>query len=716
MNNFKKIIEECWNVPTNEYANIFQKNGKCYSMNRDSYYSQIIEDKDFSVDVGNTKVLANFSSNGDLKKLSFYRNPYLTEDKPGTWVSNGFVSEEHLNIMINNSELNSVLCRKAKKISYDLVFNSLPRFIYEINDEKILQVFVPLYSEKEDPISSLVSIVSIHNNNGTDVFFPNVYQKKYSDTKNVEVKYKFNNQKMDGVDSWYLLTDPNETQQWDDKKIEQEIIFSVRYYKRKFNSLKISKLPKFGYLINRSLMNTNNTLSSNSEGNIVGANWGSAPVINRTWLRDMFYTSIPQMYVQPKIFEKVIIWFDKYQIKVRGDKFNGGIQHSVVNSLISTLLLGLYYDYWGDKKFIDSHLTIWRNCLSINEYLLQVLNHSKDGLISSKWISDGIAVGQYHTGTQIVLWKSFKIISEIAKYEFEDEKTFKKFKHAAKLLKMNILKNCTFQNSNGDKLFLEGCNILSHSTFYPVDAYKKDVVNQGLDFLTRVIKDNFINLKFHDGEESDTTLAPFYEFLREDNSIYKQSMKYAGSLNNPTYSKLSKGLSWGNQSEATFPGYITILMGCKTKCEFKKKIDELFKITDLDGSWWWWPYKVGKSNLEISRFNGCGKCGWASGVFGALSIKNILGIDYSYTHKKLEINLSNISPSYDWNQLKMPFGVMSIKVQRKNDGDYIQITIDDLDSNKLSNFIFSNQYQKKHTKIDVNSKIELEAVLSNESL
>ncbi|WP_316378029.1 hypothetical protein, partial [Enterococcus faecium] len=49
---------------------------------------------------------------------------------------------------------------------------------------------------------------------------------------------------------------------------------------------------------------------------------------------------------------------------------------------------------------------------------------------------------------------------------------------------------------------------------------------QGLIFLSDVIVDGKINLLMHDGEESDTTLMPFYQFL--DNKDHRLTLPEIG--------------------------------------------------------------------------------------------------------------------------------------------------------------------------------------------
>ena len=131
---------------------------------------------------------------------------------------------------------------------------------------------------------------------------------------------------------------------------------------------------------------------------------------------------------------------------------------------------------------------------------------------------------------------------------------------------------------------------------------KPEILFQRMD-LEEVMKkvEGEICLRMHDGEESDTTLMKYYKYQSEEQDTLKQYGQFTGSRENPTYSELSRGIKWGNQSGATFPGYISILNGAAEKESWsgdEGRFRELERLIDLDGSWWWWPYKIGAHPLK----------------------------------------------------------------------------------------------------------------------
>lgn len=57
----------------------------------------------------------------------------------------------------------------------------------------------------------------------------------------------------------------------------------------------------------------------------------------------------------------------------------------------------------------------------------------------------------------------------------------------------------------------------------------------------------------HDGEESDTTLMPFYGYCDYFDESYRNFVNFTVT-ENPTYDAEIKGIRWGGMSGATFPG------------------------------------------------------------------------------------------------------------------------------------------------------------------
>lgn len=50
------------------------------------------------------------------------------------------------------------------------------------------------------------------------------------------------------------------------------------------------------------------------------------------------------------------------------------------------------------------------------------VENAEDSLYPSIWISDALALGKYHTGSNICVWKAFQSMAEIYGYVFHDGK------------------------------------------------------------------------------------------------------------------------------------------------------------------------------------------------------------------------------------------------------------------------------------------------------
>lgn len=282
----------------------------------------------------------------------------------------------------------------------------------------------------------------------------------------------------------------------------------------------------------------------------------------------------------------------------------------------------------------------------------------------SIWISDAYSLGTYHTGSNICVYRACRSLSRLALEIFDEKEYAIELENEANAIKNDIEKYMTVE-SNGHRIFLEGIASLNpHTKEYMSDeCYRKEMLDQGLQFLTDVDHDGTITLRMHDGEESDTTLLKYYGYEAGDRTTHYG--QFSSSDENPTYSKLSRGIKWGNQSGATFPGYISILNGADNVENWSGehgRFKELERLADLDGSWWWWPYKVGAPTGDVTRMNSCGKCGWASGIFYILFITEFLGINYDAPNKHFTINPKEFIGNFYWEDFHIGNARFDIKV------------------------------------------------------
>lgn len=62
----------------------------------------------------------------------------------------------------------------------------------------------------------------------------------------------------------------------------------------------------------------------------------------------MYYSSLPFTLTEIELYKKCILCFAGYGVKYKGTKFEGGIIHSLSNSLSVIMLSGAFYEYFGE--------------------------------------------------------------------------------------------------------------------------------------------------------------------------------------------------------------------------------------------------------------------------------------------------------------------------------------------------------------------------------
>jgi hypothetical protein len=151
----------------------------------------------------------------------------------------------------------------------------------------------------------------------------------------------------------------------------------------------------------------------------------------------------------------------------------------------------------------------------------------------------------------------------------------------------------------------------------------------GLQFVEGVNRHGKIPQMKSDGEESDTTLIPFYGFLHSDDARYGNYMRFSMSTNNAQYVAATHSINW-EKVPATAPGYNKgLCAGASAESLFGAQgyFTEIRRVTDVDGSVWWWPRRINQQNeVEIRRTPG--KSGWFAGVFDAVFVNRFLGVAY----------------------------------------------------------------------------------------
>ena len=656
------------------------KNGIYSTDNTISYYRHKLPDDTFSFDSSNQKVQANLDEFGTISNLTFFHHNYLMESKPGVWVGKDFVQEHDLSVSITWNGHRTELKSDNVDVISDLADNLFPRSIHHFNWGTVTLIAAAPITHDGERLSSLMYAIIIENTSDTQgegvLELPSLYKNKYSDTRNVLIQCRETNSHKSisftlpphsKKEFMIALTDPNTYQDAGklfSRSVDEWLEETRLYYKQCIGQVHFDDDPMAGYLIERAYQQASGAFAMNGHDQILGSNWGTYPVTPHIWNKDMYYSSLPYTMTEPELCKKTIHWFAQYGIKYPGTKFEGGIFHSLSNSLSVILLSGAYYDYFADRYFFLDNEDLYKQMKDILDKIITSRKRSEPHLYRSIWISDAYSLGIYHTGSNICVYRACRALSRLALDIFDEKEYAIELEEEANAIKNDIEKYMTVE-TNGHRIFLEGISSLDPDTKeHMLDAcYRQEMLDQGLQFLTDVDKNGVITLRMHDGEESDTTLLKYYGYEAGDRTTCYG--KFSSSDENPTYSSLSRGIKWGNQSGATFPGYISILNGAGNVESWSGehgRFKELERLADLDGSWWWWPYKVGAPTGDVTRMNSCGKCGWASGIFYVLFITEFLGINYDAPTQHFTINPKEFIGNFYWEDFHIGDARFDIRV------------------------------------------------------
>lgn len=143
----------------------------------------------------------------------------------------------------------------------------------------------------------------------------------------------------------------------------------------------------------------------------------------------------------------------------------------------------------------------------------------------------------------------------------------------------------------------------------------------------------------HDGEEVASSYAPFLGFCEVDDAAMLNFKRFALTPHNSLYARAIDGVYWLDGEEpfsgwwggVTFPGsWPAGLAAATSEKEVQSRLGKVRGVTDLDGSFWWWPYAHGATDVADVRRRDAdadvGKTAYASSLFCVLFINKIIGL------------------------------------------------------------------------------------------
>ena len=471
---------------------------------------------------------------GKIKAANFYRGCYLTDDIPGVWMHKDFSSVSlFYEIFINGHKQ---IPEEATEYIMDFVDNIFPRTVLSFEDIKVSVVsYAPVSENGNERSNAFVYGICIENLstrqiNGTARIFKEIAPEEELFGNEVSIlqgsgreKSEFTLNPLEKIWIPSVIYAPGRYEEAESIRLNSEYWFDQThsYFRNIIGRLIVEKNPVEGALFERSVMQCFNAIAMNAEGEVVGSNWGSFPATRQIWMKDMYYAFLPFCLLEPDLAWKGAEWFVHYGVRPKGDKCEGGVTHSLGNSLAGILLAGIIFESTGKADFLKNKPEMFSKMNQIMDEVEHVEN-AEDSLYPSIWISDALALGKYHTGSNICVWKAFQSMAEIYGYVFHDGKKQAYYAEKAKKLKAAIEDKMTVM-VDGKRQYLEGIGGVEESQkrWISEENYKKPFLDTALIFLQDVIRDKKINLLMHDGEESDTTLMPFYGYCDYFDESYR---------------------------------------------------------------------------------------------------------------------------------------------------------------------------------------------------
>jgi hypothetical protein len=385
--------------------------------------------------------------------------------------------------------------------------------------------------------------------------------------------------------------------------------------------------PWLGAFFERELMQSLQGLAMkpNPDGTatFIGSSWGSYEATRLTWMKDCFYSALPFTSADPALARQAILWFAQYGVRPRGTRIRGGVNHSISLSVSSLMLAGLYYQNTADTAFFRENPALRAGWDEVVEALFA--SRPKDGpwMFPSDFISDGPCGPDLHTGSNLAVWFAAQSYARLIRDVYSDPEAAAKMQSAADNIRAAILAHSVVKG--------------------PEFAYLNEAAP----------RPGANPRPFHDGEESETTLAVFYRFLAPEDPLYADTMRFAVSPENPNYNPAFFGLKW-KQVPITSPGYNKALGATNSAAELFAEhggFTELRRATDGDGSLWWWPYGYRGEPVygsPIRAFAGIGKAGWTAGVFSTLFASRFLGVECDAPARRFHWRPSPVIGSFRW--------------------------------------------------------------------
>jgi len=664
-------IAEMLRSPQSKVFWVRRSAGKFEMGDPNSYYSKELDLDHLTFDIGNAKCLANIDVLGVVKTLTVYRDSYRaccdpSKGWPGVWLAKDSSSfGPYAYSLALGGELID-LARVDWDVRTGLLDNIFP--ITELRDPRgrfvvRLITFAPLSADGSHRLRGIVYGLELENTSGGPLtgevrlpqpfpenspnserrgtpwarFDPYDFEIGLGDTAKFAKAVGFNLQPGGTVWVPTILYQPGEPTigEVNSKGSRVWLRETWDYYRRVLGRINTPEDPWLGEHYEREVIQALQSIAMSGSGKMAGSNWGSSPATRQIWAKDCYYSCLPFMGLDPGLAQKMILWFDEFGVRQAGEVVEGGVNHSISLSVASLLLASRYYDLSANAGFFVQHAELKKRWADILEALIASRQEPDVWLFPSRYISDGPLDCDWHCGSNVAVWRALKGYSRLLSDVYEDPAGAKKYAAYAEKVRESILKRTVIKGPYGPQ-FVEGVN-----------------QNGTVPRLTS------------DGEESETTLMPFYGFEHYDDIVYRNYMKFSMSSYNEQYVPSTHSINWGSGVPATAPGYNKgLCAGNDRESLFGNHgyYSEIRRVTDTDGSVPWWPYVTPKAG-DVRRADP-GKSGWFAGVHSVIFVHRFLGLDYDAPTATLRFAPLPATGDFTWEKFPMGTDRFSIVLNK----------------------------------------------------
>ncbi|RCX23650.1 hypothetical protein DFP94_1011252 [Fontibacillus phaseoli] len=683
-------ISEALSQPKSRFFGVGYENGRYAANDEVSFFRHKLPDPELTFDISNNKTLVNVNMNGLIKYITVYNGQYASDNIPGVWMCKDFRKSGPYAFALKLGEWRYDLGLDDLPYTTSLLDNLFPVTEYRLGDVKAtLLIYTPISADGTARLRGAVYGLHVENRSGQEVdgevLLPRpdteadrlfsgpdvcIYPVEREDGYAAGGAVPFHLAPGQSVWVPVVICPPGEETALliGEKGTLYWLNETWAYYRGMLGRLQMRDDPFAAEFYERAMLQSLGSIAMDRQGAVVGSNWGTYPTTEFTWNKDMYFSLLPFHTAEPELFKQGVLWFLKHGVRPAGNRYSGGISHSLSNSLSSVVMAGLYYRSTGDKRFFLEWPDIDISIRKLLEETLRTRNQDGPWLFPSDWLSDAYSLGDYHTGSNVVAWAAFHHYARIVREVFGDMETAEHYRTVAASIREDLQRHNTVEGPFGLQ-YTEGTSAGGDALKGDSSKYKGNYDDFGMQFIGHLMKDGSIDLFHRDGEESDTILMPLYGYASYDDTAYRHYMQFSLSPANPTYNPESRGIQWGEHAACTFPGYMSG-MGMLTDFASMSGTDgyltEIRKLTDADGSLWWWPYLNGASYGDVVRHHNCGKCGWASGVFSGLFTSRILGIAYDAPARQLSFRPLRAAGSFAWEGARLGSGVFNLSFRRED--------------------------------------------------